>query len=114
MYICVYVCMYICMYVCMYAYVCIYRYKKIHCIIVRGSHFCPSALECISSHLGVARNNMIMGVPSSAFPFPFAKLKGVRLAVPFAEPEVVHETYHRLKGMFDELHDVEQRGGANV
>ena len=38
-----------------------HRYKKIHCIVVRGAHFCPSALDCLSEHLGVTKNNMIMG-----------------------------------------------------
>lgn len=62
------------------------RYKKIHCIIVRGAFFCPSALDCLSEHIGVAKNAMIMGVPDMKFNFPFAKLNGVRLSVSAPDP----------------------------
>jgi hypothetical protein len=62
------------------------RYKKIHCIIVRGAYFCPSALDCLSEHIGVPKNAMIMGVPDMKFNFPFAKLNGVRLSVSAPDP----------------------------
>lgn len=74
-----------------------YTYKKIHCIIVRGAYFCPAAVECLSNHLNVSRNSMIMGVPDHSFPFPFAKLKGVRLAVSKSDAATVQTTQEHLR-----------------
>ncbi len=73
------------------------RYKKIHCIVVRGAYFCPSAVDCLSKHLNVSKNSMIMGVPDAKFPFPFAMLRGVRLAVPQADSVSVDNTNNHLR-----------------
>ena len=100
-----------------------FSYKKIHCIIVRGACFSPAAVECLSQYLRVTKNNMIMGkhtsglsakdmlvivinhlycaicpgVPDTTFPFPFAKLNGVRLAVHAPDPVVVDKSLKHLR-----------------
>jgi hypothetical protein len=68
------------------------RHKKIHCLVVRGAYFCPTALDCLSEHLGVTKNCMIMGVPDMKFQFPFARLNGVRLAVSTPDPVLTAQT----------------------
>jgi hypothetical protein len=68
------------------------RHKKIHCLVVRGAYFCPTALDCLSDHLGVTKNCMIMGVPDMKFQFPFARLNGVRLAVATPDPVLTAQT----------------------
>ncbi len=68
--------------------------KKISCVFVRGSTFCPSTVEFVSKYLNLSTNSMIMGIecnlflvytlgtPSENFPFPIGKLNGIRIAVP--------------------------------
>jgi hypothetical protein len=58
---------------------------------VRGAYFCPSALDCLSRHLGISKNAMIMGVPDMKFQFPFAKLNGVRLGVSSPDPVLTEQ-----------------------
>lgn len=67
---------------------------------MRGAYFCPSALNCLSEHLGVAKNAMVMGVPDMKFDFPFAKLNGVRLGVSSPDPVL---TAQASMHMFDVL-----------
>ena len=81
-----------------------HRYKKVHSIVIRGAHFCPAAVDCISEYLDVTKNNMIMGVPDSSFPFPFAKLNGVRLAVSSADPVTITQSRAHLWQVLSHLH----------
>lgn len=75
------------------------RYKKISCIVVRGTYFCPAAVACLSEYLNIPTNNMIIGVPGIDFPFSLDKLGGVRLAVPRIDPSVRRHTCNHLRNI---------------
>jgi hypothetical protein len=53
-------------------------------------------VACVSKYLNIPTNEMIIGVPGSDFPFPLAKLGGVRLAVPRSDPEIRQDTCEHL------------------
>ena len=89
-----------------------HRYKKIHCIVVRGAHFCPSAVNALSSYLGVTKNNMIMGVPDASFPFPFATLRGVRLAINAADQATVTKSLIHFKNVLAKTYITGEMGGG--
>ena len=46
-----------------------------------------------------------LGVPKTTFPFPFAMLRGVRLAVPYADAEVVGKTSQHLRDVLKQSHN---------
>jgi hypothetical protein len=80
---------------------CYCSYHKISCIIIRGLYFCPSAVRSTAEYLQIPTNNMIIGTPASDFPFPLAKLNGVRMAVPRSDPAIRKNICARLRSVLE-------------